>query len=253
MFTKLTKSLFTLLLTATLSRADFSNADDPDGVQLFMASPACDFFRCSDPWAYGSTQLIDWFLPTPGNVSVQIAGIEKTNSNLTFSIVKSMPADTTPNCDSGKGYGVEVPGKKCGGLFVTVPSLWPEGNYTIVVTSLHNKTIQGFTDVVAISKKNQTLPIPSKPLVEIAPKSSITSISQSTSAPPIKAVSTTTTDSTKTTSLVSNPGSTKSGSNVSGSSPQADTESETSSASVGVSNMGWLMVVAISFGIGSIF
>ncbi|KAI5481138.1 Proteophosphoglycan ppg4 [Pseudohyphozyma bogoriensis] len=104
----------------------------------------------------GESVYVNWIGPTPGNVSVQLA------SNIggpTYDIVDSYPSISQSGyCDAGAGYGVVVPGTPCGAVEFVVPAGWTRmTNYTIVVTSLTDTTVIGYTDNINITAPNTTL------------------------------------------------------------------------------------------------
>ncbi|GAA5932134.1 hypothetical protein JCM10213_006765 [Rhodosporidiobolus nylandii] len=139
-----------------------NNPDDPTGKLLYVTEPACGFYQCSVTWPVGSPVAVNWLGPPPGNVSVSLA------SNVggpTYLIVDSIAATSQEGyCDSGYGLGVVAPGHECGRVEFVVPEGWQKmDNYTIVVQSLSDQSLAGYTDRITIAAENSTLTVPNPP------------------------------------------------------------------------------------------
>ncbi|BGP35260.1 hypothetical protein JCM10296v2_007095 [Rhodotorula toruloides] len=140
------------------------NPDDPtgedrvaEGVEEGITEPACGFYRCTVTWPIGSKVDVNWLGPPPGNVSVSLA------SNIggpTYVIAPNVPATSQEGyCDAGYGLGVVAPGHECGRVEFVVPDGWKQmTNYTIVVQSLSDSSLAGYTDMINITAPNASSP-----------------------------------------------------------------------------------------------
>ncbi|GAA5874854.1 hypothetical protein JCM1840_003902 [Sporobolomyces johnsonii] len=141
-----------------LKQNDDAAANNPDvstGKTLYVTEPACGFYRCIVTWNIGEPVAVNWLGPPPGNVSVALA------SNIggpTYTIAASVPAISQEGyCDAGFGLGVVAPGNECGRVEFVVPDGWKQmNNYTIVVTSLSDSSLAGYTDMITIAAQNSS-------------------------------------------------------------------------------------------------
>ncbi|BGP03389.1 hypothetical protein NBRC10513v2_007122 [Rhodotorula toruloides] len=122
-----------------------------------ITEPACGFYRCTVTWPIGSKVDVNWLGPPPGNVSVSLA------SNIggpTYVIAPNVPATSQEGyCDAGYGLGVVAPGHECGRVEFVVPDGWKQmTNYTIVVQSLSDSSLAGYTDMINITAPNASSP-----------------------------------------------------------------------------------------------
>ncbi|BGP27575.1 secreted protein [Rhodotorula toruloides] len=122
-----------------------------------ITEPACGFYRCTVTWPIGSKVDVNWLGPPPGNVSVSLA------SNIggpTYVIAPNVPATSQEGyCDAGYGLGVVAPGHECGRVEFVVPDGWKQmTNYTIVVQSLSDSSLAGYTDMINITSPNASSP-----------------------------------------------------------------------------------------------
>ncbi|BGP58092.1 hypothetical protein JCM8202_006206 [Rhodotorula sphaerocarpa] len=133
------------------------NPDNPEGVTLYVTEPACGFYRCTVTWPIGSKVAVNWIHPTPGNVSVLL---ESNIGGPTYTIAESIPSISQEGyCDSGAGVGVVQPGHVCGMVQFVVPDGWQQmNNYTIVVQSLSDPSMAGYTDMITIAPANSSSP-----------------------------------------------------------------------------------------------
>ncbi|KAK4330509.1 Proteophosphoglycan ppg4, partial [Rhodotorula toruloides] len=131
------------------------------GAALFsrpaLASPASSTRSCTVTWPIGSKVDVNWLGPPPGNVSVSLA------SNIggpTYVIAPNVPATSQEGyCDAGYGLGVVAPGHECGRVEFVVPDGWKQmTNYTIVVQSLSDSSLAGYTDMINITAPNASSP-----------------------------------------------------------------------------------------------
>ncbi|GAA6039979.1 hypothetical protein JCM8097_002649 [Rhodosporidiobolus ruineniae] len=149
-------------LASGLDRRAEDNPDDPTGKTLYITEPACGYYRCIVDWPVGSQQAVNWLGPPPGYVSVSLA------SNIggpTYTIVDKIVATSQEGyCDSGYGLGVVAPGHECGRVDFTIPLGWKQmKNYTIVVQSLADESLVGYTDMITIGPANSSLTSPDAP------------------------------------------------------------------------------------------
>ncbi|GAA5905563.1 hypothetical protein JCM6882_004787 [Rhodosporidiobolus microsporus] len=139
-----------------------ADADDPTGKTLYITEPACGYYRCIVTWPVGSAVAVNWLGPPAGKVSVSLA------SNIggpEYKIVDSIASISQEGyCDAGYGMGVVAPGHECGRVEFVVPLKWERmDNYTIVVQSLSNPDLIGYTDMITISGPNSSLTVPNPP------------------------------------------------------------------------------------------
>ncbi|GAA5909603.1 hypothetical protein JCM5296_002367 [Sporobolomyces johnsonii] len=145
-------------VSAKLLKQNDDAANNPDvstGKTLYVTEPACGFYRCIVTWNIGEPVAVNWLGPPPGNVSVALA------SNIggpTYTIAASVPAISQEGyCDAGFGLGVVAPGNECGRVEFVVPDGWKQmNNYTIVVTSLSDSSLAGYTDMITIAAQNSS-------------------------------------------------------------------------------------------------
>ncbi|GAA6054784.1 hypothetical protein JCM3770_007432 [Rhodotorula araucariae] len=133
------------------------NPDDPTGKTLYITEPACGSYRCIVTWPVGSSVAVNWLGPPAGNVSVSLA------SNIggpEYVITPSIPATSQEGyCDSGYGLGVVAHGHECGRVEFVVPEDWKQmNNYTIIVQSLEDSTLVGYTDMITVAPYNASSP-----------------------------------------------------------------------------------------------
>ncbi|GAA5858701.1 hypothetical protein JCM8547_001430 [Rhodosporidiobolus lusitaniae] len=138
------------------------NPDDPEGKTLYITEPACGFYRCTVTWPVGSSQAVNWLGPPAGKVSVSLA------SNIggpTYEIVDSIASVSQEGyCDSGYGLGVVAHGHECGRVEFVIPMGWEKmDNYTIVVQSLSDPDLIGYTDMITIAAANSSLTVDNPP------------------------------------------------------------------------------------------
>ncbi|GAA6011537.1 hypothetical protein JCM10207_002651 [Rhodosporidiobolus poonsookiae] len=158
-------SLWTIATAASASKGKVLAADDPDdpnGKTLYITEPACGYYRCIVDWAVGSPVAVNWLGPPAGNVAVSLA------SNIggpTYNIIDSIASVSQEGyCDSGYGMGVVAPGHECGRVEFVVPLGWKRmDNYTIVVQSLSDESLIGYTDMITITGPNKTTTVDDPP------------------------------------------------------------------------------------------
>ncbi|BGP51535.1 hypothetical protein JCM10450v2_007481 [Rhodotorula kratochvilovae] len=122
-----------------------------------ITEPACGYYRCIVTWPVGSSVAVNWLGPPAGNVSVSLA------SNIggpEYVITPSIAAMSQEGyCDSGYGLGVVAPGHECGRVEFVVPQEWKQmNNYTIVVQSLQDSSLIGYTDMITVAPYNASSP-----------------------------------------------------------------------------------------------
>ncbi|GAA5928111.1 hypothetical protein JCM1841_006136 [Sporobolomyces salmonicolor] len=215
-----------------------NNPDDPTGKTLYVTEPACGFYRCTVTWNIGEPVAVNWLGPPPGNVSVALA------SNIggpTYTIAASVPAISQEGyCDAGFGLGVVAPGNECGRVEFVVPDGWKQmNNYTIVVSSLSDASLAGYTDMITIAAQNSSNSVSDIPsgtdvsLVTI-PAPTSTDVGASTSwtgtIPAPTAVTGGATSSTDSAAAAASTASSKAGSGASASSTKASSSSKSSSS-----------------------
>ncbi|GAA5973517.1 hypothetical protein JCM11641_007094 [Rhodosporidiobolus odoratus] len=139
-----------------------NNPDDPTGKLLYITEPACGFYRCTVTWPVGSQVAVNWLGPPAGNVAVSL---QSNIGGPTYAIVDSMIAISQEGyCDAGYGMGVVAPGHECGRVEFVVPEDWKQmQNYTIVVQSLSDESLAGYTDMITIAAANSSLTVDNPP------------------------------------------------------------------------------------------
>ncbi|GJN93914.1 hypothetical protein Rhopal_006973-T1 [Rhodotorula paludigena] len=128
-----------------------------------ITEPACGYYRCVVTWPVGSKVAVNWLGPPPGNVRVSL---ESNIGGPSYLITSSIPANSQEGyCDSGYGMGVIAQGHECGRVEFVVPEKWQRlNNYTIVVQSLSDESLIGYTDMITIADYNASSPsaVPAK-------------------------------------------------------------------------------------------
>ncbi|GAA5827692.1 hypothetical protein JCM11251_001789 [Rhodosporidiobolus azoricus] len=127
-----------------------------------ITEPACGYYQCIVTWPVGSGVAVNWLGPPAGQVSVSLAS---NNGGPTYEIVDSIAGISQEGyCDSGYGMGVVAPGHECGRVEFVIPLKWERmDNYTIVVQSLSNPDLIGYTDMITISGPDPKLTVPNPP------------------------------------------------------------------------------------------
>ncbi|GAA6005219.1 uncharacterized protein JCM10292_005347 [Rhodotorula paludigena] len=140
-----------------------NDPDDPTGKTLYITEPACGYYRCVVTWPVGSKVAVNWLGPPPGNVRVSL---ESNIGGPSYLITSSIAANSQEGyCDSGYGMGVIAQGHECGRVEFVVPEKWQRlNNYTIVVQSLSDESLIGYTDMITIADYNASSPsaVPAK-------------------------------------------------------------------------------------------
>jgi len=179
-------SLFYLNIASLLFLSTWTSIEvQAAAAEIFVNAPACSFFQCHVAWFQGDTQAINWLNVDSGNVLIQL-GSQTDLSAEPLTIAASVPAvSDSSECDSGSGIGVPVKGTTCGRFVFVVPTAFTPGEYSVSVTSLVNKKIQGFTDRLDVKVFNASSlgkPLHNPPPAQVQVVSGGTSSSSSVSS-----------------------------------------------------------------------
>lgn len=141
-------ALLALSAVFASSVAGQADNDNPNGKVLYVNYPSCGYYRCSVTWKRGQRVYINWLNAPKGGLKIEFGPQEGVTGLPTYTVTKKTGG--THDADRCDKAGTK---ESCGRYYWTLPDNIKPGQYQIIVTSLANPNIVGYTDTVVVPKK----------------------------------------------------------------------------------------------------